>query len=511
VLATREPIAFLCPDQPDGEEKRSQLPDFITIEPIAGSIPYSDPRLGLRFGSSLQSPGGWWQAFHLEAFSQYFVPEILEQLYQFVHLAPQGDPIQDFGAYLDRVMVPDPTEAQFFQAWDSALATLAPGTTLVLEGYTALGLARSSVLLPQLRSEKGIRVVLRLRESLSAHWCRFGVGRGLLACISGLDKVAVHTDLLREGLTQQLEALHLPVPKVVTYHGRIDDAGVAQWSQAITLENFRVTIPGFESLQVTQQQLLEDALQTRHSVSHRFLVADGCDGIKGLWQTLNAIEMFLTEELEQGCSLTDLQQRYRFYLVQYLDRGVDRDVDRNADRAVDPIEATVNHPVDRKGQHDRDQPIAPVTLGLNQHYTLVCAQVRSQLERKFPGIVLTCDALRGQSAVALYGIMPFTNLLSGSTGDGLHQLAQEAAYANFCQGAATGTILGSAAGFAQQTQRDGGADLAWFPPSGNIKALAEAIRSIVHCQITCPERLRDRNQALVKRHILNRGASLFDL
>jgi len=481
VLISAQPITFLCPDQPRSLDKQLSLPEWIQVAAIQSEIQYCDERLSHGFGSGV-SPGGLWQAVHLASFSQYFPPQILAQLYRDIDMTPTHDPVQDFGQYLDRIMSNSSirlVEHQFFSGWHSAFDQIPAGTTLLLEGYTAIGLVRSSRLAIMQMRERGVRVILRLREEVSAHWTTFKVGREILRAISTVTRVAVHTDYFREQLLKQLEALHLPIPEVVTYYSGIDHHSVAYWAETITATNFTEVIPGFDQLEAEQQALIADALQTRHSIPDRFLVADGCDGIKGLWQTLEAIELFLAQEAERGMSLDMMQQRYRFYLIQYV-------------------------------QRHSDQSQSSIT-NINQLYADYCNNQRLKLSRLYPGVILTCTALRGRSAAALYGIMPFTHQLSGSTGDGLHLLAQESAYANDCLGAPTGTILGANAGFARQTQREGGGDLAWFPASGSSEALCHAMQAVVECCATNPARLIQANTALVNRHIRSRQASLFDL
>ena len=481
VLTSARPITFLCPDQQRSLDERLRLPEWIQVAAIQSEIDYCDERLSHRFGSGA-SPSGLWQAVHLASFSQYFPSAILKRLYQDIHLTPTENPLQDFGQYLDRVMSNSAiqrVEHQFFSGWHPAFEQIPAETTLLLEGYTAIGLVRCSRLaIMQLRA-RGVRVVLRLREEVSEHWTTFEMGREILRAISTVTQVAVHTDYFREQLLRQLEALHLPIPDVVTYYSGIDHHSVAHWAETITASNFAEVIPGFDQLQAQQQSLIADALQTRHTIPHRFLVADGCDGIKGLWQTLEAIRLFLVQEAERGVSLETMQQRYRFYLIQYMQR--------------------------HSGQSQSSM------TNINQLYADCCNDQRLELSRLYPGVIFTCTALRGRSAAALYGIMPFTHQLSGSTGDGLHLLSQESAYANDCLGAPTGTILGANAGFARQTQQEGGGDLAWFPASGSPEALCHAIQSVVECRETNPTRLIQANATLVDRHIRPRQASLFDL
>jgi hypothetical protein len=481
VLTSSQPITFLCPNHSRSPSEQLRLPEWIQMEAIQSEIEYSDERLSHWFGSGT-SPGGLWQAVHLASFSQYFPTTVLERLYQDANITPTHEPLQDFGRYLDRVMANSAiqlVERQFFAGWHTAFEQIPAEATLLLEGYTAIGLVRCSrPEIMRLRA-RGVRVILRLREGVSEHWTTFEMGREILRAISTVTQVAVHTDYFREQLLRQLEALHLPIPEIVTYYSGIDHHSVAHWAETITPANFAEVIPGFDQLQAEQQALITDAMRTRHSIPHRFLVADGCDGIKGLWQTLEAIRLFLAQESERGMSRETMQQRYRFYLVQYMQR------------------------------HSGQSPSSMTNI--NQLYADCCNNQRLELSSLYPGVIFTCTALRGRSAAALYGIMPFTNQLSGSTGDGLHLLSQESAYANNCLNAPTGTILGANAGFARQTQREGGGDLAWFPASGSPEALCQAMRAVVECSETNPTRLVQTNARLVDRHICSRQASLFDL
>lgn len=444
------------------------------IIPVDLKIPFGEIDV-----TSRQVLCGGWQLLHPDAF---LPPAFSDDVERQVFLASQTPvkTLSDFIAFVESQMERGRVKEEFYnQSWGPGLEALPSGSNVHWqEFFLAPAMHRYA---ENLRG-KGCSQSFHLHEPVPDSLHRSSWGRSLLGAISKMDRAYFHTDRYCERVCEQLEQLQLPIPEVLRF-----DLGINQKKIEADLErieaalqasqDFSKALPGWESLDDTQQKFITEVLNSRANVPHRFICIDRVDPIKGTTILVEAIEQFLEEQLAKGSSLAELAEQYRFFFLQ--------------DPPSDYGFADPHH--------------------LNTHYHRVATNQRvTRLERRFPGIVFSSSPLSGVHRAILPSLLLGCTIISASIQEGLNLAIMEGAYVNTLAKFLSdcSVILGSNAGFALQCALGNFAMNAFFPLSGSVLAMKRSIEQVVNTRRSKPGELRRLLELLVQAEIIERTASL---
>lgn len=400
-----------------------------------------------------------WALLHPDAYTSVAAPHAaLQEMYeQFPSEHPIGS-IERMIEFCDRVGPALKVETDFNTRFDSLLERVAPGSVMNWQDYFfAPSISKHA---DMLRS-RGVYQTWHLHTTLpdSLHLSEWG--RGLLAAISKVDVLFVHTDEYARRIQLQLEGLQLPCPQIRRFNLGIDQATMSLGLQAINSSNYDVAIPGFAQLKEAQQTLIHEVFRSRGTIPHRFFCLDRADPGKGIATVLDGIEAFLDEKRARGASLQDLQSEYRFFFLHQLFN-------------MSPLSAD----------------------NLMHSYIGFIRKRHAELQSKFPGVIFVSPELKGSQRTAVPALLLGCHGITGGAQDGLNLAVQENAWVN--RELDTTVISGSGTGFAIQAKAQGLESNGFFPVAGDATGFHKSIENIVATQSSNPGELGTRKHALVK-------------
>jgi hypothetical protein len=453
---------------------------FITADTAPGTIDGVPVWPGLHGGALSPDDASalrkrWFSAglFHLlhpDAYTDRGTPrDALRAMYR-----ADGRPDAEFGierllAFVDRHAPPAAVELQFNARFDHVFERIPPGSAVHWQDlFFAPSLHRHAHAL----RARSCRQTLHIHTALPASLAASEWGRALLAAISKVDKVFLHTDTYLLNLEQQLVTLRLPVPALARFDLGIDEhriqRGLAEVG-AMTGWRGAAAVCGLPS---SQRDGIAEILESYSRVPHRFMVADRLDAVKGSGVVLDAIDRFLACRLARGESPAQLRARYRFFMLHEL----------------------------------WDEPTS-TEADMQWQYIRHVREKYDRILQRYPGVIWAMPSLDGDSRSLVPALMRGASALTGGVQDGLHLASMENLVINESQD--TGVVAGRGAGFVMQSIAEGHGDGLFAVEPGDVDAFAQGIDQLVTLRERAPGQLRDRKRALVAR-IRARRARLVD-
>lgn len=440
------------------------------VVPVSNGIPVGDIDVANR-----QYVCGAWQLLHPEAYlPPALPPDISAEMYSASQTRVES--VDDLISFLEERMEQGlMKERAVNMRWKDPLSKLkAPSVVHWQEfGFIPAILEYG----PDLK-RRGCQQTFHLHDALPDSLPRSTWGRSLLEALSIVDKVFLHTDSYCATLKTQLEELGLRVPQIRRYDLGIDTGRLQRSLDRLVTDEPLESFPGWTELSESQRKVALEIFESRDTIPHRFVCFDRVDPIKAPILTYRAIEQFLDAKISEHISLTELSTQYRFYLFHETNPQLPE---------VQPHE-------------------------LNLRYAQLAARELRNLCSKFPGIVYALSPFGGDAREILPALVAGCHSISGSAQEGLNLAAMEAAWINTRPNidADCTIIIGGNAGFSLQVARHGNQDLAFFPKSGSVSELAQAIESVVDQKLKSPGILRANLERLVAAEVEPRGSSLLE-
>lgn len=321
-----------------------------------------------------------------------------------------------------------------------------------------------------LLDDRGCYYSLHVHSPVSPNLHRFPWGQTYLQSMTRVHDVFVHTHEDKEALQSQLEQLG-KAPRISVYNLGIDKDLILKSQLTVTPDNFRQTIPGFDSLESGQREFIAEVMRCqKEDVPHRFMTTDRLDVIKGQLTVSRAVRQFL-EEVSKYESHEDILSNYRFFFLA-----------RSIEHAL------------------------PQALDVPAHYAHAAFDELAEVQRDFPGVIWTCDALKGDRRIALGALMTGSHAITGGLGEGLNLSVMENAFAN--RDNDTTVIMGDRTGLAFSVKRKGLSDTIYLSAAGSEHAMSKAFLEIVDLQRSSPGTLRDRKRHFINEEVAVRNSSL---
>lgn len=373
--------------------------------------------------------------------------------------------IADLVHVVDRHAPSSSAETKYIQHFAEVLKQIPSHSVVHFEGF-AFGKALE--MFGENLKQRNCKLTIRIQEGVSEHLSRFRCGQELLKQLATADTVFVHTDLYKQRLEQQLHDLGL-------YSG-----GVRRFDMGIDTERVRSNrdwfasveeIPSLNALAPAQQEFLREIRRSRETVPHRFICIDRLDAIKGVETLIHAIRSFLDHCAEAGEGLEERQQKYRFYFLQ-----------------------------SRFGTDDTD------AIAFNAHYGREVVRLLEQTQEAHPGIVWYSPSFEGVHSKLVPSLIRGCHAMTGGAEEGLNIGLMEVAIASEFDD--VGMISGRGAGFAWQSVENGAGDLGEFVEPGNIAAIRDGLRRLVHQQAAYPGVLKSNKAKLIRSQIVPRRDSM---
>ena len=401
---------------------------------------------------------GCWQWLHPDAHTSVAAdPDALRAMYQEMRSENPGS-LEFMLKYCEKYAPSAVSEQAFNSGYAALFKEIEAGSVVNWQDYF---FAPSILEHADTLRAKGCHQTFHLHTTLPDSLNRSMWGISLLEAMSKVDTVYVHTETYAVRLEKQLLDLGLPIPEIKRFDLGINSAHISQALQRLNRGNYESEIPGFNTLDSGQKELIHEVVRSEEKIPHRFINLDRIDPGKGTATVLKAVDSFLTEQMRGGKTLAELQSQFRFFFVQQL------------------FDAKDDHPTDIKAQYAKH----------------VRGEFKQLLD-KFPGVVFACGAFSGSARIVVPFLMRNMHGITGGTQDGLNLAIMEIAKAS--QNYDTTVIAGSGSGVAIRAKETGQLDTAFFPTAGSVSAFRAAINDVVKTKQTSPGSLGARKDGFVQ-------------
>jgi hypothetical protein len=414
---------------------------------IHAAAPESEPngdRFKLWFGT------GYWQLLFPEAHTSPDTgQDVLAAMYEGFESAHTLGSLELMLDYV-RSHMPDRRQESIFNArFDSLVAKIPAGANVnVQDPIFFVPLLESHA---QALRDRGCWVTAHIHTSIPTPDVieKSPELQRIVRALSQNNVLYLHTDELIERMQGAFEVLvrggeleRDSLPAVRRFDLGVDQEFIRNGLARVNRHNFAETIPGFQDLPAASKALVTEAFRSQGTVRHRFFNGCRADQAKDLSVVYDAVRGFLNGLREQGMSVADIRDSYRFF---FLNDFIDK-------KTLDP------------------------TNLMHQYIRSIQPKIRS-LVTDYPGIVFVSDALRGPQRIAIPSLSFGCHSLVGAKREGLNLMGPETLVVN--RDEPTHLIMGSGAGFASQAIRMGHGKGAIFTQPGSTNEMLGAIRTAV--------------------------------